>query len=113
MNSTPGPWKAEGFAVYHTGDLPLAQVATDYLYDVSSDPEWNERSAIGHAEATANARLIAAAPALLEALRAILIQVVQGKVLERDACITQARAALRLAEGGPPEPRAPGSVRNE
>lgn len=28
------------------------------------------------------------------ALRAILFQVVQGPVLERDACITQARAAL-------------------
>lgn len=38
--------------------------------------------------------LRAAAPAMLEALRAILLQVNQGTVFERDACIAQARAAL-------------------
>lgn len=37
--------------------------------------------------------------ALLAALRAILFQVIQGKVLERDACISQARAAIAQAEG--------------
>jgi alpha-D-ribose 1-methylphosphonate 5-phosphate C-P lyase len=35
-----------------------------------------------------------AADNMADALRAILLQVVQGKVLERDACITQARVAL-------------------
>mgnify|MGYP001558443365 FL=1 len=35
---------------------------------------------------------------LLEAIRAILFQVYQGKVLERDACINQARAAIAKAE---------------
>ena len=35
--------------------------------------------------------------ALVAALRAIVFQVNQGKVLERDACITQARAALAKA----------------
>jgi hypothetical protein len=39
------------------------------------------------------ARLANSAPVLLDALRAILFQVNQGKVLERDACIAQARAA--------------------
>jgi hypothetical protein len=34
---------------------------------------------------------------LVDALRAILFQIVQGKVLERDACITQARAAMKKA----------------
>ncbi len=34
---------------------------------------------------------------LLEALKAIVFQVCQGKVLERDACITQARAAIAQA----------------
>lgn len=52
------------------------------------------------AEALRRAYLFAAAPAMAEALRAILFQVVQGPVLERDACVTQARAALALAEGG-------------
>lgn len=32
------------------------------------------------------------------ALRAIVFQVIQGKVLERDACITQAREAMAAAE---------------
>lgn len=41
-----------------------------------------------------------AGPALLAAVKAILIQIVQGKVLERDACITQARAAYVKATGG-------------
>lgn len=46
-----------------------------------------------------NAHLIAAARAMREALEAILFQINQGKVLERDACITQARAALVKAMG--------------
>lgn len=41
-----------------------------------------------------------AGPELLAAVKAILIQIVQGKVLERDACITQARAAYAKATGG-------------
>ena len=36
---------------------------------------------------------------LVAALRAVLFQVVQGGVLERDACITQARAAFARAGG--------------
>lgn len=39
------------------------------------------------------------APELLAAIRAILFQVVQGKVLERDACVNQARAAYIKAAG--------------
>ena len=42
-------------------------------------------------------RLHAANADLLNAIHAILFQVVQGKVLERDACITQARAAIAHA----------------
>lgn len=41
-----------------------------------------------------------AGPELLAAVKAILFQVIQGKVLERDACITQARAAYAKATGG-------------
>ena len=52
------------------------------------------------AEYEANLNLIAAAPDLLAACEAILFQVIQGKVLERDACISQARAAIAKAEGG-------------
>ena len=50
----------------------------------------------------ADARLIAAAPAMLIALRAILFQTAQGSVLDRDACITQARAVVAKAEAATP-----------
>lgn len=45
-----------------------------------------------------NANLIAAAPKMFNALRAILFQVAQGKVLERDACIKEARAIIAKAK---------------
>lgn len=44
-------------------------------------------------------QLIAAAPELLVVCRAVVFQALQGKVLERDACIAQARVAIRKAEG--------------
>ena len=44
-------------------------------------------------------RLLNAAPDLLDACRAILFQVIQGPVLERDACVAKARAAIAKAEG--------------
>ena len=47
----------------------------------------------------AKAQLIAAAPDLLAACRAFLFQVIQGPVIERDAVVTQARAAIAKAEG--------------
>ncbi len=43
--------------------------------------------------------LLAAAPDLLNALRAITLQALQGSVLERDACVAMARAAIAKAEG--------------
>lgn len=98
---TPGPWQVE------TGNPGN--------FVINSDPEDNGKwgavaevranregsREIDAAEAEANARLMAAAPDLLAALRAILLQVCQGKVLERDACITQARAAIAKAEAKP------------
>lgn len=88
---TPGPWVAcqpgdyadfDGRSIVILGDNMRIAV-------VQGDDE----------TALANARLIEAAPAMLAALRAILFQVVQGKVLERDACITAARKALAEAAG--------------
>lgn len=48
-----------------------------------------------------DARLLASAPDLLDSVRAILFQITQGKVLERDACIAQAREAFIKAGGKP------------
>lgn len=117
---TPGPWrhnadsKAErrrdGSRIY----FPCVYIpAREGGGGHHGDPEGYERLGINIGrddmdECCANARLIAAAPDLLrerealaaenvrlrEALEAMLFQVVQGKILERDACVTQARAAL-------------------
>jgi len=43
--------------------------------------------------------LIAAAPDLLRACKMIEFQIRDGKILERDACITQIRAAIAKAKG--------------
>src|SRR5688572_897298 len=55
--------------------------------------KWDEEQA----EERRVERIKDAAEDLLAALKAILFQVVQGKVLERDACITQARKAVARA----------------
>jgi hypothetical protein len=57
---------------------------------------------IGMNDRTEYARLFAASPDLLAALRAIVWQALQGKVLPRDACVAQARAAIAKAEGRAP-----------
>ena len=79
---TPGPWTYNGKsrAVY-AGRVSVANCT---------------RNAVGEST-DANCRLIAAAPELLAAMEAIVFQVVQGKVLERDACIAAARAAIAKA----------------
>jgi hypothetical protein len=74
-NSTPGPWDASGLTVY---DTCLDEVASTHT--------------------AADARLIAAAPDLLEALEAIeryLRQTPHHNALEAAA----ARAAIRKAKG--------------
>lgn len=44
-------------------------------------------------------KIVADHTEMLQAIETIIFQVVQGKVLERDACITQARAAIQNAKG--------------
>uniref|UniRef100_A0A6M3LI58 Uncharacterized protein n=1 Tax=viral metagenome TaxID=1070528 RepID=A0A6M3LI58_9ZZZZ len=99
---TPGPWThiprardghadriAKGHSEFISVGCPHAETPIlDYPHD-------NEQ--------TANAKLIAAAPELLYALREIVSQIDQGgsggKVFSRDACIAAARAAIAKAEG--------------
>jgi hypothetical protein len=87
---TPGPWRVfDAFVDLEiVSDRPTAN-ATESLVQFK-----------GQRNAKANARLMAAAPELLEALKNIDFHIRQGKILERDACITQARAAIAKAEGG-------------
>lgn len=85
---TSGPWHrnvppAQKYPVVFSGrNTHVARVIADGLPEV---------------EIESNCNLIAAAPDILAALRAILFQVAQGKVLERDACIAQAREAYAKA----------------
>lgn len=84
---TPGPWATSRDAV------PAGHVQITVYAEGTGE---RVATAFG---SEANAHLIAAAPDLLSAAKAILFQVDQGKVLERDACITQARDAIAKAEG--------------
>ena len=79
------------------------------VQEVFKDETWRVVDADGEAVATfsiacdgpdakATAYLVAGAPKLKEAVSAVLFQVVQGPVLERDACITAARAAFIKSE---------------
>ena len=127
---TAGPWKASGFTIYATPEKrsfggpereylrPVCSMepgetdGPEYL-DWSGGAEYNERLP-GDAEAHANARLIAAAPELLEALKAIEGRItkaanafyVSGKRSDLQAAFDgwkvdaqQARAAIARATG--------------
>uniref|UniRef100_A0A6M3LR29 Uncharacterized protein n=1 Tax=viral metagenome TaxID=1070528 RepID=A0A6M3LR29_9ZZZZ len=87
---TPGPWKRAG---HGNGKQELSIFRND----------GKEIACIRGEAQLADARLIAAAPELLYALREIVSQIDQGgsggKVFSRDACIAAARAAIAKAEG--------------
>ena len=75
MEHTPGPWKRYGWTIY-VGDqdkvTAIARCAVDYAADCSDDPEWHAQGP-QEQEGTANAKLIAASPRLLEALEKIAV----------------------------------------
>ena len=104
MTHTPGPWEASGWAVYEcSNERPVARAACASMSDCNLDPdeeEWCERSGTSNREASANARLIAAAPDLLEALRSLLPLAVH--VSPEDVAIHTARAAIEKATGQEP-----------
>ena len=95
---TSEPWKLD------TSDSPIYVQRSDendsrIIAVVPVADELTPYVGMGEEESVGNAHLLVAAPDMRAALRAILFQVIQGAVLERDACITQARAALAKAEG--------------
>lgn len=101
---TPGPWRVDPdySADIQTADgrLEIAAIMSDYTTD-NAPPE---------AKAAANARLIAAAPELLDALAALLDDYVLtydcacNYQLDADAepVVTKARAAIVKATEGTP-----------
>jgi hypothetical protein len=104
MSHTPGPWK-QGFVAdsekrpvwtaIESGGFSVATVGR-YLhnYNKASRP----MREISDAEALANARLIAAAPELLDALKAVLETDRSGENF--DITISMVEAAIAKATGG-------------
>lgn len=84
IQHTPGPWRVQGTGIWggHADGLErlIAGLWTHY---------------VGQQQTEANARLIAAAPELLEALKALLSPDAEGDV-------DMAIAAIRKAEGREP-----------
>ena len=105
---TPGPWYASDGS-YHLGQREFIGIGNGAAHVGYA----SVTCAVRMAEAKANARLIAAAPALLEALKQIVAALTQpvqfthsstpgtAEILRGDAifAVKSARAALALAEG--------------
>jgi len=81
---TPGPWRAKGHCI-ETEEYSFNWVAS---VQTSNVPEWE-----------ANARLIAAAPELLDALQSILDIEPSGLSNEERQLYALARAAIAKATG--------------
>ena len=93
MTHTPGPWSYWPKSAYPQGvisqDATTTHIAIPALYPDAGIT-------------TANARLIAAAPQLLEALKALQRQALQGNVRGdewMDEALEKTRAAIAKAEG--------------
>lgn len=100
MTHTQGNWKVskENSGIYIVGDSYIAQIS-DWSTENSSDKDTNKSL---KEEAAANARLIAAAPELLEALK-LLIDGIERKDEFKSYSIedglAKARIAIAKAEG--------------
>jgi len=88
---TPGPWR---WSTYH-GGVTTATVSRDGCVSAIADIPAHH----GGVSREANARLIAAAPDLLNALH-LLAAHTHPRTLDDHAAINIARAAIAKAEGG-------------
>lgn len=93
---TPGPWVADNGEGYGEADIWRIQPP------IGSNVKIVAEMICDSAEAEANARLIAAAPELLEALRLFLAYNDQGAPLsfDTDAMWAKARSVVAKIEGG-------------
>ena len=96
---TPGPWVATGSLAIRTHDgATLANVRWDDFY--ASD-DIGERPYRDEEQAKANARLIAAAPELLEALEEVLPDgvTIRDDTFDAEGWLAKARAAIAKVRG--------------
>lgn len=96
---TPGPWTFK--TDNRTGDNGIVAPSTGVFIEAFADIRHSNENARN--EAMANARLIVAAPKMLQTLIELLSQLDQGgssgKIFARDAIITQAREVVAKATG--------------
>jgi hypothetical protein len=109
---TPGPWAVHESAIYDSDGFEIAAVDEEPIrlnWDSCGYRHWSEAEGVtfkrrSEKEVDANARLIAAAPELLEACKAMLDQLSHGRDLSEGAyadMMTRARAAIAKAEPAP------------
>lgn len=94
MYPTPAPWLLQNQSVYALNERGTNRFSTLIQPGFS---DGYERT--GERELIANARLIAAAPDLLAALRAFMARFDFGEAFPADHPITAARAAIASATG--------------
>ena len=91
---TPGPWTAEPYRVGDSAYKIVYDADGHWLAEVFDVPNAPDTAA-------ADARLIAAAPELLEALRNLVgLAEMRGSLHEYRAALDEARAAIAKATGG-------------
>lgn len=95
MTHTPGPWTAHDSPV--DGAYPISTAFGDHRICIAHAHGVFEEP--GRIEAQANARLIAAAPELLEALKRIMAAVNYGGIKMPAVIGIQASTAIAKAEG--------------
>jgi len=104
MGHTKGPWTQSGWTIYYDATehpKPLAECYSDYCCDIAKDTETrfkSKLSKVNEREAQANARLIAAAPELLEACEQMLISHSAPEWCNCGAC-NMSRRAIKKARG--------------
>jgi hypothetical protein len=93
---TPGPWHADGLEIWATKAVRfnLTTVGTPMIAAVCAHADME-----GGSPANANARLIAAAPDLLESLQEIVAAADGAGWSQLDATLAKARAAIAKATG--------------
>ena len=95
---TPGPWLTDRGNV-HTGQIATIHHCLNNDWVEIWTDKWAE-TGLGEGEQEANARLIAAAPELLDALTEIVAAADGDGWKQLDATFAAARAAIAKATGG-------------